>query len=47
VIRIWSNILSTHPATIKKKMDWYLKQQEQTTLDKYTEKEDYGKNTDD
>lgn len=43
---MWSNILNTHPATIKKKMSWYEKQKAQTTLEEFEEKKEdtNGKN---
>lgn len=34
---MWSNILSTYPRTIKKKMDWYEKQKAQTSLEDFVE----------
>ena len=37
---MWSNILNTHPATIRKKMDWYDKQKEQTSLNDFIEDND-------
>ena len=40
MVRIWSNILNTHPATIKKKMDWYQKQKYQTTLEEFEEEKE-------
>jgi|TARA_R100000789_G_scaffold98473_1_gene102479 hypothetical protein len=39
----WSNILNTHPATIKKKLSWYEKQKAQTSLDEFL-KEDEDEN---
>lgn len=36
---MWSNILNTHPAIIRKKvMSWYEKQKPQTSLDYFSDK---------
>jgi|TARA_Y100000310_G_scaffold180317_1_gene180210 hypothetical protein len=40
----WSNILNTHPATIRKKLSWYEKQKAQKSLDDFFEVEDNEKN---
>lgn len=36
---MWSNILATHPKTIKKKMDWYEKQKPQKELTEFSEED--------
>lgn len=36
---MWSNILATHPATIRKKLSHYEKWKAQTSLDDFSDKE--------